>query len=77
MQVVEVMAVHATSELRTLFEKAYQLEHSHYNPGSRSLQCANVVNDMLGMAVSYGIADPHFFNVTKPKVSIIPLLDQE
>ncbi|CAB3262582.1 unnamed protein product, partial [Arctia plantaginis] len=22
---------------------------------------------MLGMAVSYGIADPYFFNVTKPK----------
>ncbi|KOB72405.1 Uncharacterized protein OBRU01_07460 [Operophtera brumata] len=70
-KVVEVMAVHTTSELRALFEKAYQLESSHYYSGSRSLQCANAVNDMLGMAVSYGIADPHFFNVTKPKIEIM------
>lgn len=64
------MAVHTTSELRALFEKAYQLESAHYYSGSRSLQCANAVNDMLGMAVSYGIADPNFFNVTKPKVTV-------
>lgn len=67
-QVVEVMAVHTTTELRVLFQRAYEQSHSHETTPPRSLQCANAVNDLLGMAISYGIADPYFFNVTKPKV---------
>ncbi|CAH0625284.1 unnamed protein product [Chrysodeixis includens] len=67
-KVVEVMSIHTTTELRDLFQRAYEQSHSHDQPSPRSLQCANAVNDMLGMAVSYGIADPHFFNVTKPKI---------
>lgn len=62
------MSVHTTTELRDLFQRAYEQTHAHETVPPRSLQCANAVNDMLGMAVSYGIADPHFFNVTKPKV---------
>ncbi|VVD03393.1 unnamed protein product [Leptidea sinapis] len=41
---------------------------AHRLTSSRSLHCANAVNDMLGMAVAYAIADQNFFNVTKPKI---------
>ncbi|CAB3227830.1 unnamed protein product [Arctia plantaginis] len=73
-KVVEVMAVHTTTELQALFQRAYEQSHSQATTPPRSLQCANAVNDMLGMAVSYGIADPYFFNVTKPK--IIMMIDE-
>ncbi|KAH9645100.1 hypothetical protein HF086_005645 [Spodoptera exigua] len=73
-KVVEVMSVHTTTELRTLFQTAYDQTHGHKSVTPRSVQCANAVNDMLGMAVSYGIADPHFVNVTKPK--IITMIDE-
>ncbi|KAJ0176268.1 hypothetical protein K1T71_008442 [Dendrolimus kikuchii] len=68
--VVEVMSIHTTTELRTLFYRVYDQTHTTADSGhpSRSLQCANAVNDMLGMAIAYAIADPHFLNVTKPKV---------
>lgn len=69
-QVVEVMASHTTTELRTLFHRSHD-EIRHRGDTSsppRSLQCASAVNDMLGMAVAYAVADPHFYNVTKPKV---------
>ncbi|KAL0829029.1 hypothetical protein ABMA28_003901 [Loxostege sticticalis] len=69
-KVAEVMAAHTTTELRLLFQRSYEEIHSHGRSNSvpRSLQCASAVNDLMGMAVSYAIADPHFFNVTKPKV---------
>lgn len=34
----------------------------------RSLDCAGLVTNFMGMAVSYGIADKAFLNSTKPKV---------
>ncbi|RVE42834.1 hypothetical protein evm_012509 [Chilo suppressalis] len=70
-KVVEVMAAHTTTELRMIFQRSYDEIHSKKLSGSpppRSLLCASAVNDMMGMAVSYAIADPNFFNVTKPKV---------
>ncbi|XP_072942732.1 endothelin-converting enzyme homolog [Epargyreus clarus] len=69
-KVSEVMAIHTTTEMRALFQRAYeQLHVGKATPvPARSLQCASAVNDMLGMAVSYAIADPHFINVTKPKI---------
>ncbi|XP_047028659.1 endothelin-converting enzyme 2-like isoform X1 [Helicoverpa zea] len=67
-KVVEVMSVHTTTELRNLFQRAYEQSHADDSVPPRSLHCANAVNDMMGMAVSYGIADRHFINVTKPKV---------
>ncbi|XP_038212652.1 endothelin-converting enzyme homolog [Zerene cesonia] len=67
-KVVEVLALHTTTELSALYERtSIELQTGHVT-SSRSLQCANVVNDMLGMAVSYAIADQNFFNVTKPKI---------
>lgn len=32
------------------------------------MECADLVTKFMGMAVSYGIADPSFLNQTKPKV---------
>lgn len=64
------MASHTTTELRTLFHQSYDeiRHHGDKSTPPRSLQCASAVNDMLGMAVAYAIADPHFYNFTKPKV---------
>ncbi|CAG5043616.1 unnamed protein product [Parnassius apollo] len=70
-KVAEVLAVHTTTEIRALFDTSN--EQLHYDNGissstPRSLRCASAVNDMLGMAVAYAIVDPHFMNVTKPKI---------
>ncbi|XP_028166516.1 neprilysin-4-like [Ostrinia furnacalis] len=72
-KVVEVMAAHTTSDLKQMFLRSYEEIHSTGKtvPVPRSLQCASAVNDLMGMAVSYAIADPYFFNVTKPKVQIM------
>lgn len=68
---MEVMSVHTTSEVRALFQRSYEALKPHRRaPTPRSLQCASAVNDMMGMAVSYAIADQTFYNVTKPKVAI-------
>ncbi|KAL4715724.1 hypothetical protein ACJJTC_006303 [Scirpophaga incertulas] len=70
-KVAEVLAAHTTTELRLLLQKSYEEVHSKRHGLSfppRSLQCASAVNDIMGMAVSYAIADPYFFNITKPKV---------
>ncbi|CAF4857091.1 unnamed protein product [Pieris macdunnoughi] len=68
MKVVEVMAVHTSSELRALYERASEELQSGHMTLSRSLHCANAVNDLLGMAVSYAIVNQNFFNNTKPKI---------
>ncbi|XP_063385376.1 endothelin-converting enzyme 1 isoform X1 [Cydia fagiglandana] len=68
-KVMEVMSVHTTSEIRSLFQRSYDAMHPHRAaPTPRSLMCASAVNDLMGMAVSYAIADPSFYNVTKPKI---------
>lgn len=69
-KVVEVMAAHTSTELRILLQRSYETlgKHDLYSP-PRSQLCASAVNDMLGMAVSYAIADSRFLSVTKPKVS--------
>ncbi|XP_046968307.1 endothelin-converting enzyme 2-like [Vanessa cardui] len=71
-KVVEVMAAHTTTELRILFQRSYEAlgNHDLYTP-PRSQQCASAVNEMLGMAVSYAIADPRFFYITKPKIEVM------
>ncbi|CAG9788406.1 unnamed protein product [Diatraea saccharalis] len=69
-KVVEVLAAHTTTEIRQLIQRSHDEINSNGPsvPQPRSLQCASAVNEMMGMAVSYAIADPNFFNVTKPKV---------
>ncbi|XP_030030062.2 endothelin-converting enzyme 2 [Manduca sexta] len=69
MKVVEVMAVHTITEIRSLFYRTYyETRPLESSIPPRSLHCASAVNDMLGMAIAYGIVDPHFLSVTKPKV---------
>lgn len=72
------MASHTTTELRTLFHRSYdEIRHRGHTPlPPRSLQCASAVNDMLGMAVAYAIAAPHFYNVTKPKVQYLKKMEE-
>ncbi|XP_061376960.1 endothelin-converting enzyme 2-like [Danaus plexippus] len=71
-KVVEVMAVHTTTELRLLFQRSYDaLRSRELSITPRSLQCASATNDMMGMAVSYAIADSHFFSDTKPKIEVM------
>ncbi|GBP32392.1 Neprilysin-1 [Eumeta japonica] len=73
MQVVEVMIIHTTTELQALHQRYYDELRGRSGVGvpARSLQCASAVNDMMGMAVAYAIADTHFLNHTKPKVQIM------
>lgn len=65
------MAAHTTTELRILFQRSYEAleSRSSYTP-TRTQQCASAVNEMLGLAVSYAIADTRFFFNTKPKVNL-------
>ncbi|XP_069360097.1 endothelin-converting enzyme homolog isoform X1 [Maniola hyperantus] len=71
-KVVEVMAVHTTTELRLLFQRSYDALRQHdLTMPPRSLYCASAVNDLLGMAVSYAIANPDFLTKTKPKIQIM------
>ncbi|CAH2090137.1 unnamed protein product [Euphydryas editha] len=71
-KVVEVMAAHTTTELRILFQRSYEALQSRdsYTP-SRTHQCVSAVNEMLGLAVSYAIADARFFYNTKPKIELM------
>ncbi|KAJ2951400.1 hypothetical protein O0L34_g13545 [Tuta absoluta] len=76
MKVVEVMSAHTTTELRLLATRTRQAARGRGGRGTgagggepaRSLLCADAANDMLGLAVAYAIADPHFLEVTKPKI---------
>ncbi|XP_041981184.1 endothelin-converting enzyme 2 [Aricia agestis] len=67
-KVAEVLAIHTTSEVRALYRKAYEAMGRPSHATTRSLQCASAVNDQMGLAVSYAIVEPHFINVTKPKI---------
>ncbi|XP_012547468.1 endothelin-converting enzyme 2 [Bombyx mori] len=68
-KVVEVIAIHTTSELRSLYYDAYNdLQESDTKIPTRAHLCTEAVNDMMGMAVAYGIADPDFVNNSKPKI---------
>lgn len=65
---VEEFILHTTSDFRQLHSDyantIVQLEGST----PRSLYCTSVCNQLMGMAVSYAIAEPHFMRTTKPRV---------
>ncbi|XP_048483292.1 endothelin-converting enzyme 2 isoform X1 [Plutella xylostella] len=67
-KVVEVMSVHTTSALRERFEAAYEALQGRGGRRSRSLQCAALVTDMMGLAVAHAILDEKFVTVSKPKL---------
>ncbi|KPI90938.1 Neprilysin-2 [Papilio xuthus] len=67
MKVIEVLTADTTQTLYQLFLKIYPTDIV----AARSLRCANAVNDMLGMAVAYAIAEPDFISVVKPKIQVM------
>lgn len=66
--VVEELILHTTAEIRRLHYEYYKtmIVTEGYTP--RSLYCTGAVNKLMGMAVSYAIADQNFLTDTKPKV---------
>lgn len=73
---VDILVIHTTSELRTLYHRYYEELKGAGTNGlpARSVECASAVNEMLGMAVAYGIVDKKFVNITKPKVILTILI---
>ncbi|GLV35324.1 Neprilysin 5 [Carabus blaptoides fortunei] len=64
---VKSLIMNTTSEVTELYDKLF----SPFLPAllrSRAVNCAVLVNDFMGMAVSYAIADKSFLNETKPRV---------
>lgn len=66
--VVEELALHTTSDIRKLHSE-YAHKITKLEAGiSRSEYCTGGVNKLMGMAVSYAIAESDFLIYTKPKV---------
>lgn len=66
--VVEEMVLHSTSDIRKLHNDYARSITNLEGSTPRSLYCTSGVNQMMGMAVSYAIAQPNFLSTTKPKV---------
>lgn len=66
--VVEELIVHTTKLMRDLQHQYTQSLSKLESTVSRSLYCTAVVNDLMGMAVSHFVADPNFYDETKPHV---------
>lgn len=65
---VEEFVLHTTSEFRQLHnDYANTIVHLEGST-PRSLYCTSVVNELMGMAVSYAIVEPNFLKTTKPNV---------
>ncbi|KAJ4446787.1 hypothetical protein ANN_13485 [Periplaneta americana] len=67
-EVVHVLAPLTNRDLRHLKERYIEKVMGGQAPEARSTFCANTVNYLMGMAVSYFFADTTFLNVTKSKV---------
>ncbi|XP_067012071.1 endothelin-converting enzyme homolog isoform X2 [Anabrus simplex] len=67
-QVVESLSPHVNRHMRDLKQQYLEEVTDGNMPISRSLFCAAGVNQLMGMAVSYFIADPEFLKSTKKKV---------
>ncbi|XP_034942864.1 endothelin-converting enzyme homolog isoform X2 [Chelonus insularis] len=67
--VVDVVAPHSSTNLRDTWSNYIDnlVNVEIYDP--RSLHCAEVVNYMMGMAVSWLFVDPEFHDETGPKVT--------
>lgn len=65
---LEDMMLYTTDEMRSLHREYMKTVSGLSSSPSRSLYCTTVVNQMMGMAMSYGIAEPQFLTNTKPKV---------
>lgn len=72
--VVEELIIHTTTDMRNLHNQYAKSITSTEGSLSRSLYCANGVNQLMGMAVSYSIADRDFLQRTKPNVELMLML---
>lgn len=66
--IVEEMILHTTSDIRKLHNEYAKTITNLEGTTSRSLYCTSGVNQLMGMAVSYAIAQPNFLLITKPQV---------
>ncbi|KAF5294546.1 hypothetical protein FQR65_LT10738 [Abscondita terminalis] len=65
---VYTMALSTTMEMTDLIDRESEALSTTSIYRSRSIDCATLVINFMGLAVSYGIVDKHFLNNTKPKV---------
>lgn len=66
--ITEEMILHTTSDIRKL-QNEYAKKIANIESGqSRSIYCTSGVNQLMGMAVSYAIAEEDFFERSYPKV---------
>lgn len=65
---VEEFIMHTTVDFRKLHNDYAKTLTQLEGNTPRSLYCTSVINQLMGMAVSYAIAQPDFLRVKKPKV---------
>ncbi|KAH8417812.1 hypothetical protein KR222_006234 [Zaprionus bogoriensis] len=65
---LEELVLHTTSDMRLLHAEYMRLVIGTEGSTPRSLYCAHGVNTLLGMAVSYVLADERFTRETLPRV---------
>lgn len=65
---VEELVLHTTSEMRLLHSEYMRLVIGTEGSTPRSLYCAHGINSLMGMAVSYSLADDEFTNIKLPMV---------
>lgn len=65
---LEDMLLYTTDEMRLKHREYLRSVSGVASSPSRSLYCTTVVNQMMGMALSFGIAEPEFLTQTKGKV---------
>lgn len=68
MTIFEELILHTTRELRSIHHLYMNLIISTEGSTPRSLYCTNGLNNLLGMATSYSLADRSFEMFTLPKV---------
>lgn len=68
MTIFEELILHTTRELRSIHHMYMNLIISTEGSTPRSLYCTNGLNNLLGMAISYSLADESFEKSTLPKV---------
>lgn len=71
------MMLYTTDEMRGKHREYLRTVSGVQSSPSRSLYCTTVVTQMMGMALSYGIAEPEFLTKTKTKVEEMLGLIQE
>lgn len=66
--IVEEFILHTTTDFRQIHNEYARSITNLEGSTPRSIYCTSVVNQLMGMAVSYAIVQPDFLQITKPKV---------